>query len=106
MFDVYKKGTVIVGGGSHTNFDTQAFGVGAFGAAAMLAGALGAGLANARARRQSAFANWQEHELRAALQLSEAFRANDQRIIRAQAVTIARYERAASIERINRHRCS
>ena len=91
-------------GGSHTNFDTTAFGVGAFGAAATLAGALGAGLANACANRRSEFADWQEHELRSALELSEAFRANDQRIIRAQALTIARYERAASIERANRRR--
>jgi hypothetical protein len=86
-------------GDSHSNFNSTAFGVGAFAGAATLAGALGAGLANLRAQRQSNFADWRENELRAALELSEAFRANDQRIIRAQAVTIARFERKEATQR-------
>jgi len=88
-------------GDSHTNFDSAAFGVGAFSGAATIAGALGAGLANFRAQRQ-AFSNWNEPQLRAALVLSEAFRANDHRIMRAQAVTIARLDRERATARANR----
>jgi hypothetical protein len=88
-----------VAGDSHTNFDVGAFSIGAVGGAATIAGAIGAGIANVRAQRQSTFADWQERELRAALELSEAFRANDQRIIRAQAVTIARFERKEATQR-------
>lgn len=86
-------------GDSHTNFDGTAFGVGAFAGAATIAGALGAGLANLRAHRQSNFADWRENELRAALELSEAFRANDRRVIRGQAVAIARFERKEATQR-------
>ena len=39
-------------GGSHTNFNTSAFTVGAVGGAGLIAGALGAGLANYRAKLQ------------------------------------------------------
>jgi hypothetical protein len=86
-------------GDSHTGFDQQAFTVGAIGGAATIAGAIGAGLANVRAQRRSEYADWRENELRAALELSEAFRANDRRIIRGQAVTIARFERKEATQR-------
>ena|SRR5882724_10582267 len=86
-------------GDSHTAFDAGAFTVGAIGGAATIAGALGAGLANFRTQRQSAFADWQEHQLRAALELSEAFRENDQRIILAQRITISRLRSRRAIER-------
>jgi hypothetical protein len=86
-------------GDSHTNFDAAAFTVGAVGGAATIAGAIGVGIANVRAQRQSAFAGWQEHQLRAALELSEALRANEHRIIRAHRVTIARFERREATRR-------
>ena len=90
-------------GDSHTNFDVGAFTIGAVGGAATIAGAIGAGIANVRAQRQSTFADWQERELRVALELSEAFRANDHRIIRAQRVTIARLERREATRRAHSH---
>jgi hypothetical protein len=88
-----------VAGDSHTNFDSAAFTVGTLGGAATIAGAIGAGIANVRAQRQSEFADWQEVELRAALELSEAFRGNDRRVIMAQRVTIARLERLEATRR-------
>lgn len=90
-------------GGSHTNFNTAAFGVGAVAGAATIAGALGAGLANVRAERQ-AFAGWsEEKQLRAALDLSEALRGREHRIIREQRITIARLERERATVRAIRH---
>jgi hypothetical protein len=91
-------------GDSHTNWNPTAFTVGAVGGAAMIAGALGAGLANVRAQRQAAaFSRWNEDELRAALELSEALRANEHRIMRAQRITIARFERERATARAIRH---
>ena len=89
-------------GDSHTNFDATAFGVGAVAGATTIAGALGAGLANVRAERQ-AFASWGEKQLRAALDLSEALRGREHRIIRAQRITIARLERERATVRAIRH---
>jgi hypothetical protein len=90
-------------GDSPTSFNTTAFTVGAIGGAAMIAGALGAGLANVRAQRQVAFAGWREDQLRAALELSEAFRAREHRIMLAQRITIARFERERATARAIRH---
>jgi hypothetical protein len=80
-------------GDSHTNFNSGAFGVGAFAGATTIAGALVAGVANLRAQRQERWHGWTPTQLIAALNLSEAFRKNDHRIMRAQRITIARLER-------------
>jgi hypothetical protein len=88
---------------SHTNWNPTTFSVGAVGGAAMIAGALGAGLANVRAQRQAAFSRWNEDQLLAALELSEALRANEHRIMRAQRITIARLERERATARAIRH---
>jgi hypothetical protein len=90
-------------GDSHTNFNATAFTVGAVGGALTIAGALGAGLANVRSQRQVAFAGWRGDKLRAALELSEAFRAREHRIMLAQRITIARFERECATERAIRH---
>lgn len=59
-------------GGSHTNFNTAAFGAGAFGGALSLGGAVAQGLINGmhsvRSQRQAA---WNEATWERALQLSE-----------------------------------
>ncbi|MEH2536479.1 hypothetical protein [Bradyrhizobium sp. AZCC 1699] len=90
-------------GGSHTNFESTAFSVGAVAGAATIAGALGAGLADLRAQRAAANAGWREHQLRAALELSELLRRREHRVNRAQRITIARFERERAIARANRH---
>jgi hypothetical protein len=61
-------------GGSHTNFDTAAFSVGAIGGAATIAGAIGAGWQNYRAACADRWASWTIGQLRAALDCSELMR--------------------------------
>lgn len=61
-------------GGSHTNFDSAAFTVGAIGGAATIAGALGAGIQNYRAALAERWSAWTIDQLRAALDCSEALR--------------------------------
>lgn len=61
-------------GGSHTNFDSAAFTVGAVGGAISIAGALGAGIQNYRAAQAERWMNWTIEQLRAALECSEALR--------------------------------
>ncbi|HEX7883543.1 MAG TPA: hypothetical protein VF499_12480 [Afipia sp.] len=90
-------------GGSHTNFDASAFTAGAVGGAMTIAGAIGAGIANVRAQRQAAFADWNSRQLRAALELSEALRAPQHRINQAQRLTIVRLERERAVARAVRH---
>ncbi|MCC8962470.1 hypothetical protein H8A95_09125 [Bradyrhizobium sp. Pear76] len=90
-------------GGSHTNFNAGAFTAGAVGGALTIAGAIGAGIANVRAQRQAAFADWNERQLRAALNLSEALRAREHRINQAQQLTIARLQREHAVARAIRH---
>jgi hypothetical protein len=80
-------------GGSHTNFDTAAFGVGAIGGAATIAGALGAGIRNFQAQRQATWLSWTWEQLRAALELSEAFRAHERQQLQAAVDTIADRDR-------------
>jgi hypothetical protein len=86
-------------GDSHTNFNAAAFTVGAVGGAATIAGALGAGLANLRAAQAGRWEGWTIQHLIAALELSEALREDDQRIKRAQSITIARLRSQRAIER-------
>lgn len=91
-------------GGSHTNFNAEAFGAGAIGGAGLIAGALATGLANYRAQQERRFANWNAAALRSALDLSEALRAREHAALRAkdavivaQRLTIARLERQQAI---------
>lgn len=91
-------------GGSHTNFNEQAFTVGAVSGAGLLAGAVGAGLANYRAAQDRKWSAWNVTALRGALDLSEALRAREQAasraksaVIAAQRSTIARLEREKAI---------
>ncbi len=64
-------------GGSQTNFDPDGFTLGAVAGSAMIAGAIGRGIANLKRRREGEFASWSEPAVRAALDLSEAFRASE-----------------------------
>ncbi|WP_375312834.1 hypothetical protein WHZ77_06020 [Bradyrhizobium sp. A5] len=88
-------------GGSHTNFDTTAFGAGAVGGSLALGAALVAGLANYRMAQQANYDAWTEQQLRAALKLSELLRARDQitmgREIQALALENERLKRDAKI---------
>ncbi len=86
-------------GDSHTNFDATAFTAGAVGGAATIAAALGAGLANLRAAQDRRWEGWNVQQLITALELSEALRVHDQRIKRAQSITIERLRSQRSIER-------
>ena len=61
-------------GGSHTNFDSGAFSVGAVGSAAALAGALAAGFQNYRQAQRDRWANWTVAQLQSALDCSETMR--------------------------------
>ena len=92
-------------GDSHTNFNAGAFGLGAVAGAATIAGALVAGVERLRAQRQqeqAEFLDWEAHQLRAGLVLSEAFRANDHRVIQDLRITVARHESELAIEQANR----
>lgn len=88
-------------GGSHTNFDTTAFSVGAVAGASTLAGAVGAGIQNYRAAQQQRhWVSWTIAELRGALDLSESFRRRERRLIEEQRLTIA--AQARTIADLNR----
>ena len=65
-------------GGSHTNFDSGAFGAGAVGGALGLSGALAAGIANYRAACAATYDRFEADQLRAFLHHSELMRARDQ----------------------------
>jgi hypothetical protein len=80
-------------GGSHTNFDTGAFSVGAFGGAVTLASALAAGIANLRAVRDTDYLTWTADTLRRALRLSELFRARELERLKIAIETIAERDR-------------
>ena len=64
-------------GGSHVNFDTGAFGLGAAGGALTLAGALVAGAQNVAMAAEADFMAWSLDEARKGLHLSEQLRARD-----------------------------
>jgi hypothetical protein len=83
-------------GGSHTNFDSQSFSVGAFGGALTLAAALAAGIANLRAVRENEYATWTAETLRRALRLSELFRARELEQLKAAVETIAKRDRTVA----------
>ena len=68
-------------GGSHTNFDSAAFTVGAVGGAATIGAALVQGFANYRQQQADRWANWNVQQLRTALDLSESLRAHEATII-------------------------
>ena len=61
-------------GGSHTNFDSAAFSVGAVGGAAALGSALALGFANYRQAQRDRWAGWTVAQLQAALDCSETMR--------------------------------
>jgi hypothetical protein len=64
-------------GGSHTNFDTQAFTVGAVGGALTLAAAVAAGVQSFREASAESYAAWTAQQLRSGLMLSEARRGHE-----------------------------
>jgi hypothetical protein len=80
-------------GGSHTNFDTAAFSIGAIDGAATLAGALAAGIANLRPTRDTDYLSWTADTLRRALRLSELFRALELEQVQVAVDTIADRDR-------------
>jgi hypothetical protein len=61
-------------GGSHTNFNVDAFTVGAVGGAASLGAALIAGVQNVERQRQAQTVEQQTHRLQCMLDLSEMLR--------------------------------
>ena len=85
-------------GGSHTNFDTTSFGVGAVAGTALIAGALGRGIQNLRTQRAS-FAAWQNIEaLRAVAELSEGLRFHENELHREREQASAKRIEALQLE--------
>jgi hypothetical protein len=80
-------------GGSHTNFDSAAFGVGAIAGASTIAAAIAAGIANLRAGRECDYLSWTAEALRRALRLSELFRARELDQLQVAVDTIADRDR-------------
>jgi hypothetical protein len=76
-------------GGSHTNFNSKAFSVGAVSGAGLLASALGAGINNYRAVMKARYANWNAEALRSGLELSELLRAKEHKMLHAKDREIA-----------------
>ncbi|MCU1348959.1 MAG: hypothetical protein JWO56_1989 [Acidobacteria bacterium] len=96
-------------GGSHTAFDASAFGAGALGGAGAIAGALALGVTNYRAAQAQRWNTWNAEQLRAALDLSEAFRAREaatiaglRRDLATARTAVARLERDAAVRAARR----